>query len=159
VGDDADEIDFDQMFDQLFSPAQPAPGFYKPQTPTATAAEVESFIQHGINQQFATPAPVEVLVAAEEEEEQRERAEAAAAKRQLPPEYQARLAAAAGAAAAALAAARGRPGGLNDELLETAEAAAAVASATRSPFTAEVRQQLLQNVTHVTWTLCAGSSA
>jgi hypothetical protein len=141
LGDDADDIDFDQKVDQLFSPAQPPPGFYKPQTTTATAAEVDAFLQEGINQQFATPAPYEVLAAAEEAEEQRERAEAAAAKRQLPPEYQARLAAAAGAAAAALAAARGRPGGLNDEQLTIAEVAAAVAAATRSPFTAEVRQR------------------
>jgi hypothetical protein len=131
------------MFDQLFSPAQPPPGFYKPQTTTATAAEVEAFIEDGINQQFATPAPYEVLEAYEVQSQEFDRAEAAAAKRQLPPEYQARLAAAAGAAAAALAAARVRPGGLNDELLGTAEAAAAVAGATRSPFTAEVRQQLL----------------
>jgi hypothetical protein len=130
---------------QLFSPASPPPGFFRPQTTTATASEVTSFLEDGINRQFAAPAPIEALEAELRAAQQRERAEAAAAKRQLPPEYQARLAAAAGAAAAALAAARVRPGGLGEQLLAVAEVAVAVAGATRSPFTAEVIDEWLSH--------------
>ncbi|KAF8061905.1 CCB3 [Scenedesmus sp. PABB004] len=129
-----------------FAPAAPPPGFFRPQTGAVTAEEAEAFLLAGVNQRWARPLTnaerAELVDAAPQQRD----AAAAAARRALPPAYRARLAAASEACAAALAAARRRPGGLGAEEAEEAEAVAEVARLTRSPFTAELALEVLQDI-------------
>jgi len=121
-----------------FSPAQPAPGFFRPQISQATEAECEFLTYNMINRMCATPVSEADMTTAAESLGQQQNRMRADRRQQLPLGVQQQLAAITAAAADALAAAKLRPSGLSEDDLDMAESAVQLAGSTQSVYIAEV---------------------